>query len=339
MTQQIYKNLVFKGGGMKIFSSVGAIKILEEEGILENIQNVSGTSAGASLALLVSLNMTAAEIKDFFLNTFDPASEMRFKNEDSIKLETERFFLEFGRYSGKEIQAQLAQVLVNKIGYSDVTFQQLHDLNFKDLYVVATDLTDQKSVIFSYTTTPNASVLEAVRASGAYPLFLTPVITEEGHILVDGGLLNNYPIEIFDTPEFFNGQDFKHNSETLGVFLGIKNETSNYVSKFGDLSKLLAPFNDMSSEVIEQHLKDLNIETFHNTSEDEYNIYLHIKNIWYLSMQTPGVTHHDNGEIFIDNVGSVKTLALDLSYEDRLNLITYGEEAAHLFFYPTAVGG
>ena len=50
-----FRNLVFEGGGVKGIAYVGAMQILEEKGILTDIQRVGGTSVGAINALLFAL--------------------------------------------------------------------------------------------------------------------------------------------------------------------------------------------------------------------------------------------------------------------------------------------
>lgn len=56
-----FKNSVFEGGGVKGIAYVGAMEVLEEKGVLENIQRVGGTSAGAINALLLGLNYSLDE--------------------------------------------------------------------------------------------------------------------------------------------------------------------------------------------------------------------------------------------------------------------------------------
>ena len=55
------KNLVFEGGGVKGIAYVGAMQVLNEEGILQDIQRVGGTSAGAINATLFALGFTNAQ--------------------------------------------------------------------------------------------------------------------------------------------------------------------------------------------------------------------------------------------------------------------------------------
>jgi len=62
MVRQI-KNLVFEGGGVLGIAYLGALDYLFHNGIMQNIQRVGGTSAGAITACLTSLNLSFEELK------------------------------------------------------------------------------------------------------------------------------------------------------------------------------------------------------------------------------------------------------------------------------------
>jgi len=64
------KNLVFEGGGVKGLVYLGVIKKLSEVGIIDNIKNVAGSSAGAITALALSLGYTTDQLEDK-LNNLD----------------------------------------------------------------------------------------------------------------------------------------------------------------------------------------------------------------------------------------------------------------------------
>ena len=92
-----FKNLVFEGGGVKGIAYVGALEVLEKEGILQNIERVAGTSAGAMVAVLVSLGYTANELKDIlwkinFKNFMD--------NSWGVVRDTKRLLTDYGWYKG-----------------------------------------------------------------------------------------------------------------------------------------------------------------------------------------------------------------------------------------------
>ncbi|WP_106225170.1 patatin-like phospholipase family protein [Legionella pneumophila] len=59
------KNLVFRGGGSKGVAYVGALQSLSEQGVLENIENVAGSSAGAMTAAIVACG-GSAELMEYF---------------------------------------------------------------------------------------------------------------------------------------------------------------------------------------------------------------------------------------------------------------------------------
>lgn len=63
------KYLALEGGGGKGFAYLGAIELLDERKILEQIEGVAGTSAGAITALMISLKMNSKEITEKIKNT------------------------------------------------------------------------------------------------------------------------------------------------------------------------------------------------------------------------------------------------------------------------------
>ena len=70
-----YQNIVFEGGGVKGLAYVGALQVMESEGLLAKVQRVAGTSAGAITACLVALKYSAEDItkivKSMDLGSFD----------------------------------------------------------------------------------------------------------------------------------------------------------------------------------------------------------------------------------------------------------------------------
>src|SRR5574343_21872 len=60
--------LVLSGGGVKGYYYIGIIKYLEENNILKNINNYAGTSIGAYVCFLLSINYSYNEILNLFYN-------------------------------------------------------------------------------------------------------------------------------------------------------------------------------------------------------------------------------------------------------------------------------
>jgi predicted acylesterase/phospholipase RssA len=82
LAPQEVRNLALEGGGGKGFAYLGALQALEELNVMSHIDGISGTSAGAITALLLSTGMTAKEIQEElrvrdFNSFFDPPFERR----------------------------------------------------------------------------------------------------------------------------------------------------------------------------------------------------------------------------------------------------------------------
>jgi hypothetical protein len=122
------------------------------------------------------------------------------------------------------------------------TFKELHDLRetthptFKDLYVVGFNLNTQLAHTFSYESTPDGIISDAIRVSMSIPFLFQPhcpyykrlgsrVRDGSEHRWVDGGVAENYPLSLFDwgryAPEGANlAANVPYpNPETLGFYL------------------------------------------------------------------------------------------------------------------------
>jgi NTE family protein len=208
-TQPVIKNLVFEAAGIRGIAYCGAIKEMESRQLLNNVEKVAGTSSGAIMALAVSLGYSGADIENLIGNTnFKKFNDGNFLFVGGIS----RVKKYFGWYRGKKLEKWLGEMIERKTGNADITFEQLHEKGFKDLYVTGTCLNKQRSVIFSYESHPNMKVRDAVRISTAIPLYFESVFMDsvgnvfthpkEKHgldVMVDGGFLENFPIHIFDS--------------------------------------------------------------------------------------------------------------------------------------------
>lgn len=223
-----YENLVFEGAGMRGLAYTGVITELNDQGILDNIQNVGGTSAGSIVSLAISLGYTPEEITEIIYSTdfskFNDAGFMFFSGLRRLKKN-------YGYYKGDKFVKWLERIIEEKTSNPDITFQELHDQGFKDLYVVATSLNRQQNVVFSKDTYPNMKVKHAIRASMSVPLYFQAVfVDKEGNVfdrsvatpdmdlMVDGGITGNFPIDIFDSITVVRGREIRiANPKTLGI--------------------------------------------------------------------------------------------------------------------------
>ena len=249
-----FKNLVFEGGGVKGIAYVGALDILDQEGIFQDIERVAGTSAGALIAVLVGLGYSTEELRKILW-------ELNFQNflDDSFGIirDSQRLINEYGWYQGDFFRNLVAGYIKEKAKNGEETFRDLAEANkFKDIYLIGADLSTGFSKVFSYKHTPDVKVADAARISMSIPLFFKAVqgVNGDKHVYVDGGLLDNYPIKVFDrasyvsqessirTTEYYDKTNEKlekkfglddryvYNKETLGFRLDSKEEIESFLN-------------------------------------------------------------------------------------------------------------
>ncbi|HEV7473006.1 MAG TPA: patatin-like phospholipase family protein [Pyrinomonadaceae bacterium] len=220
-----YKNLVFEGGGVKGVAYGGVFEVLEQKQITPQIESVAGTSAGAITATMMSLNYSAEE----FLKIMTRLDFKKFEDGCDL-IGPFRLIRRFGWFKGNYFLNLMQSYIERKTGDGRATFRDLvekyADRHFKRLYVFGTNLTQQAVQKFSYETTPEVAVADAVRISMSIPFFFEARYYEQNgsnDAYCDGGVLNNYPIDTFDEqhtevdPD--SGQQMLHrtpNQETLG---------------------------------------------------------------------------------------------------------------------------
>lgn len=244
---QTYTNLVMEGAGVRGIAYVGAIQYLEEKGLTDNLQRVGGTSAGAIAALALVLGYNGKEIEKLIYETkLQKFNDGRFFFIGGIS----RLNRHYGWYRGKAFSRWLEQVIEKKTGDADITFRELHERHFKDLYVTGTSLNRQQLLVFSHEQYPDMRVRDAVRISMSIPLYFEAVMIDStGHILnkkkpttdfdvvVDGGLTGNFPIMIFDP---FVTEDSRTLRTPNWNTIGLRMDTPTQI-QYDSLQKGLAP--------------------------------------------------------------------------------------------------
>lgn len=198
------RRIVLSGGGIRAIAHIGALEVLEKNGLLTRVREYVGVSAGAFLGFCLFLGYTLKEMRilcslfDFSLiRNIDP--ELAFE-----------FPVRFGLDNGENLIKLFSSLLRIKNIPTDIVFEDLlqyyPNLRFR---CFATDLFDIKPREFSVIHTPKMKVTDALRASMCLPGYYTPIHDPEtGHLLVDGALLHNFPFG-FLTPD--------EKEDTLGI--------------------------------------------------------------------------------------------------------------------------
>ena len=188
--------LVLSGGGAKGFAHIGVLKVLEEAGV--KIDYIGGTSMGAVIGGLYASGYNAAQIDSIFqatdfsklLNDYVPRSSKSFyekRNEELYAIVLPFSNLKLG------IPQALSKGMFNYNLLSRIT-RNVRDINeFSKLPIpflcIATNIETGEEVLLD-----KGNLAQAMIASSAFPSLFSPVEID-GKILVDGGVVNNYPIE------------------------------------------------------------------------------------------------------------------------------------------------
>jgi len=218
-----FADIVFEGGGIKGIGLVGALKTFEQNRY--NWKNICGNSAGSIVAALVAVGYTADEIKKLMLEL--DYTKVADKNRCNIPLFSSTCNLLFkkGIFKGDYIKTWIDEALSNKLKLANskkVTFGDLivpeengillNNTKYKrkyKLHIIATDVSRGKMLILpediaDYGINPDElQVSLAIRMSISIPYFFQPVKlnnlnTNKKSLIVDGGVLSNYPVWLFD---------------------------------------------------------------------------------------------------------------------------------------------
>ncbi|SFJ31893.1 patatin-like phospholipase family protein [Thermoflavimicrobium dichotomicum] len=202
----MWADAVFEGGGVKGIGLVGALSVAEKKGF--RWKRVAGTSAGAVIASLIAAGYTADELYQILMekNFLDFLSPNWFNQIPYIG-PLLRIWLKKGMYSGDALEKWLASLLKAKGIETFSDFQ-----GDTELHVIASDITLSQLLVlpddlinYGYKK-EEISVARAVRMSASIPYFFQPVkIRHQSHrthcYIVDGGVLSNFPVWLFDQEE------------------------------------------------------------------------------------------------------------------------------------------
>jgi NTE family protein len=323
-SQYPYKNLVLEGGGIRGMAYGGALTVLEQKGVLGQIKKVGGTSAGSIAALLVSLGYTAHQID----STMRGLQIEQFNDGTGGLLgKYKRAKRYYGIYKGDVFEEWLEAVVEQKTGNPLTNFAQLDSLAavnpaFKSFYCVGTNLTQQQLRIFSKSTTPDMPLKTAVRISCSIPFFYEPVLLDSNFVevdnpvkgqrydvYVDGGLMANYPINLFDTcmggGNPLTCDSVVHNYQTLGLKL----ERDEQVRQL-DQSTAIPPYD----------INNLN---------DYFGAFMNL--VMETMNRKPNLANEKGRTIYI-GYGNIFSKPRKMSSKEKQTLYQKGKEAAERFF-------
>ncbi|KAL3832132.1 hypothetical protein ACJMK2_023803 [Sinanodonta woodiana] len=217
-------------------------KVLEEIDLMKNIKRYAGTSAGAMTAALLAVGYSADEIREFLSQDL---SQVFIDHSYGYLSLLPNLLSGFGWNPGTRIFQWFGENLAKKTGNPDITFYELYRDTGKELCIVVTNLNMMDAEYCHPKTSPDLPIRTAVRMSMSIPGLFQAVNFKsfgQNNWYIDGGVLNNYPINCFDGwwlsmdrndsflnklyplenfPEIFDrkGRFGTYNAKTLGFLL------------------------------------------------------------------------------------------------------------------------
>ncbi|MGG5255093.1 patatin-like phospholipase family protein [Neobacillus sp. SM06] len=249
---------VFSGGGIKGFALIGAYEEIERRGL--SFVRVAGTSAGAIVAAFIAAGYTSREI-------FQLVDELDMRK----LLDNRKTFLPFslakwllaywklGLYKGNEFEKWIKEKLEAK------GVRTFSDLPPQTLRVIASDLSNGQMVVIpddlgKYGIDPGSfSIAKAIRMSCSIPYFFEPVKIRSitgVNIVVDGGVLSNFPIWLFDQEDTVKVRPVLGIKLSHSEFQHRKHRIANAVQLFAALFETMKDAHD-ARYISKKHVRNI----------------------------------------------------------------------------------
>ncbi|SFA71542.1 NTE family protein [Lentibacillus halodurans] len=192
---------VFSGGGVKAYAFLGALQRISA--CNHSFERVAGSSAGALIAAFLAADYQIDEM-DQMVQELDAEKLLDPPKWTTIIPFSKwlNLYFQLGLYKGNRLENWIYNLLAAKNIYT------FHDLQPGYLKVVVSDISLGKLVVIPddlkriYGINPDYfSIAKAVRMSAGFPYFFMPKKmpgkTRKKSLIVDGGLLSNFPLWIF----------------------------------------------------------------------------------------------------------------------------------------------
>jgi predicted acylesterase/phospholipase RssA len=184
-----FDTLVISGGSVQGIIILGAIQFTVDNFLLNKINTYIGTSVGAICIYLLIIGYTPSEIMAYIC-THQITEQL--KNINLVSM-----FNRQGALSFSIIYEQLEKMTIEKIGKL-ITMGDLFVLYKKTFICVTYNKTLDKPELLSHLTYPDMPCLIALRMSSNLPILFED-FKYMGNYYIDGGIVNNFPIDIGDT--------------------------------------------------------------------------------------------------------------------------------------------
>lgn len=203
-------NLVLSGGGLKGISTIGALKIFNDNKILDDITTIAGTSVGALIAGLYCIGYSFDEICKLI---------MKLDIENIICPNPVNILDYYALDTGERFEYVLTKIIESKKLKKTISLKEVYEIKKINLIITGACLNDGQIYYFSHINNPDMPLITCIRISASIPIIFKPV-TYCGKTYVDGGIIDNYPMHLFKNDM----------SRTLGIYVQDSIEYKNEIN-------------------------------------------------------------------------------------------------------------
>jgi len=177
-------SLVISGGGMKGYLYLGAIKLLFEYKIIDDIKYYYGTSFGGIIVSCLSLGWNFEEINKLSVN---------FPIDCIVEYDIDNLINNYGLVPQKNYETFIKKLIIFKGFDENITFKELYNKTSKELHLITFSLKKNDTIDLNFETTPNLKLWEGIYMTSALPILVSP-FNYENDLFIDGGILENFPL-------------------------------------------------------------------------------------------------------------------------------------------------
>lgn len=187
--------LTLSGGGAKGLAHIGILKAIDSAGL--KIDYITGTSMGAVIGALYATGYSGKEIETIVENINWGSifsNKPNYESLDILKKNNYNKFLFEISFNKRKFQFDAGMVESQELWLrlNELLFPVFKIKKFSELPIpfscIATDISTGEVVVLN-----EGNLVKSIRASMAIPSLFTPVTIDE-RILVDGGIVRNFPI-------------------------------------------------------------------------------------------------------------------------------------------------
>lgn len=225
----MFSNIVLSGGGLAAISYFGCLKyIYENRELKKNIVNILGVSSGSIFALFLLLEIPISDCEKWL-------TDIKTMNINSISFKS---IIKLKKHFGLDDSTCVLDIVKKVLDIKNInhaiTFKELSKLTGKNFIVCVANISKHELFYFNVDTTPDVTILDAIKASTSIPIIFTPYIYKDQY-LVDAFIYDNFPLHYFkDSIEHSFGINLNvpenQTTDIIGFVTSMLNSIINYNS-------------------------------------------------------------------------------------------------------------